>query len=364
MRKLVLALPLAVTTALLACGGDARRSGFEGEGLDPSNGGGPLGSSGAAPSPDDDTQCAKTEVTAQKAPVDIIMAVDQSGSMSDDIANVKANINQLSDFLKATGLDYRVVMIATPGTGSYDVCVPPPLGGPSCGSNGTTFKSVPRNVQSNDALSIIISTLAQASGPYEWGTFLRKDSIKAFIPVTDDNAYETAASFDQQLLAKPGGLFGTAQSRRYVFYPITGSQAYPTRATCGANAVNIGAAYLDLADLTKGKWFSICASSFGPVFQEIGKSVAATVACELPVPKPTDGSTIDHSRVNVGITTSKGDTLKVLQDKTKPCAGGADGWQYDATKTRILLCGPTCDKVRNDPGSKVSVQFGCETRVK
>lgn len=362
MRKLALALPLIVSSWVFACGSESGRSAFNGSGVGGEPGSDSLGTSD--PSAPDNPSCAKAEVEAKKAPVDIIMAVDQSGSMSDDITNVKANILQLSNFLQTTGLDYRVVMIATPGTGSYDVCVPEPLAGPGCTSKGNQFLSVPRNVQSNDALSIILQTLDQASGPYAWGTFLRKEAIKAFIPVTDDDSYVTGTQFDQQLLAKPGGYFGTAQSRRYVFYPITGSQDHPSQAECGANAVNNGSQYLQLATLTKGKWYSICNPSFGPVFQEIGKGVAAVVACELPVPKPTDGSTIDHSRVNVDITTSKGDAIKVLQDKSKPCANGADGWQYDATKTRIILCGPTCDKVRNDPGSKVSVQFGCDTRVK
>src|SRR5262249_43419549 len=140
--------------------------------------------------------------------------------------------------------------------------------------------------------------------------------------------------------------------------------AYPSKSTCGTNAVNNGSVYLELSELTKGKWFPICLTNFGPVFQEIGQNVASAVACELPVPKPTNGETIDPERVNVTVKPSKGSEKQIFQDAKKPCDQGADGWQYNADKTKIVLCGAACDSVRMDNGAKVSVQFGCSTRIK
>ena len=83
--------------------------------------------------------------------------------MSDDIKNVKTNVNKLSDFLEKTGLDYRVVMIATPGTGTFNVCVPAPLGvgAPTCASNPPIFRSVNQNVQSHDALKWILTRMTR-----------------------------------------------------------------------------------------------------------------------------------------------------------------------------------------------------------
>lgn len=358
-----------VSAALMvvACSGSDARSGFGESSEDPAAGGlGGFGPGGASSSGGvDPKQCAKAEAVATKPPVDVIVSVDQSGSMSDDIANVKANINKLSDFLKRTGLDHRVVMIGTPGTGSYDVCVPPPLGAPGCASNGNQFRVVNRNVQSNDTLTIILSTLDQTSGAMEWRSFLRPQALKVFVPITDDNSYQKATQFDPELLAKGRGLFGTAADRRYKFYPITGAAAFPSEATCGRNAVNNGKEYLELAKLTRGKWFPICLTDFAPVFEEIGKSVADTVACELDVPKPTGGVEIDFDRVNVSAQPSNGQAARdILQDPSKPCDKGADGWQYNADRTKILLCGAACERVRSDVGTKVSVQFGCQTRVK
>lgn len=353
--------------AVLAACGSTRRNDFNVN--DPLNGDGQGPGSLGTSDPNDPNNgdgCATSEAEAVKPPVDVIVSVDQSGSMNDDIANVKSNINQLATYLAATGLDYRVVMIGEVGTGTYDICVPPPLGGPSCASNGTTFRAVNQHLESFDTLSLILSSFDQTSGDRQWNDFLRPDAVKAFVPVTDDNSSLSAANFDTQLLAKPGGLFGSAASRRYVAYPIVGAPAFPSESPkCGSNAVNTGAQYIQLAKLTNGKWFPICLTNFGPVFQEIANNIASTVACDLPVPEPTDGSTLDYSKVNVTVTASGGGSKKdVFQDSSKGCAEGADGWQYSADKTRLYLCGPACEAVRSDPGAKVSVKFGCETKVK
>lgn len=310
------------------------------------------------------TDCASAEAEAIKPPVDVIVSVDQSGSMSDDIANVKANINKLSTFLGASGLDTRVVMIGTVGTGTYDVCVPPPLGGANCASNGDKFRTVNRNVQSNDTLSIILSTLTSPTSTTEWLDFLRPDSIKVFVPITDDDAYSPkAAAFDTQLLAA-SEVFGTEDARRYVFYPIVGASAFPSKTTCGVNAVNNGSQYLELATLTKGKWFPICSTNFGPVFQDMAKAIAATVACDLAVPLPEDGADIDFDKVNVKVTPSSGKPKDIAQDTSAPCDDGANGWQYNEDRTRVLLCGEACATARADAKTKITVEFGCATRLK
>lgn len=320
-----------------------------------------------------DAACAKSEAAAIKPPVDIIISIDQSGSMSDDIANVKANVNKLSDFLKKTGLDYRVVMVAQPGTGTYSVCVPPPLGAAACGAeNKPIFKQINQNVQSWDSLKLVLATYDKAPGP--WSDVLRTGAVKAFIPITDDNSNPcttstgcgiSAVDFDKGLLAKPGGQFGTATKRNYVVYPIMGAPAYPAESPkCGTNAVNTGPEYIALAKLTKGKWFPICLKDFGPVFEEIAKTLASKVACELTVPPPPTGEKLDPDKVNVVWTPTGGKSEDVLQDKSKPCDAGANGWQYSPDGTKILLCGAACTKAQADLGSKLTVEFGCSTKVK
>ena len=318
------------------------------------------------------TACATPKAEAIKPPVDIIMIVDQSGSMDKEIANIKANINKLSDFLTGTGLDYRVVMIGTKGTSTYQLCVPPPLGvgAPTCDSNPPLLRVVNRNVQSWDALKIALETYDSAPGTATaWADFLRKDAFKVFVPVTDDNSQGTgnpnATTFDTQLLAKPGGQFGTAEKRNYAVYPICGAPAYPAESPKCGTAVNTGATYVELAKLTNGKWFPVCETNYGPIFVEMGKSIATRVACEFTVPPPPEGEKLDPDKVNVSYTPGTGgSTEEILKDESKPCESGANGWQYNAEKTKIFLCGDACKKVQADLGAKVDVNFGCATNTK
>ena len=370
---LFLSALLSSAALIVACSATEKRSGFERVNDDADGGeGGPLLGPAIDAGP---TKCATAVAAGIKPPIDIIVIVDQSGSMSTELAAVKASINNLSTMLDKTGIDYHVVMIGTVGTGTYDICVPPPLGGPACASNGKTFRTVNTNVQSWDALTIILKTLDEPVGSTKaWRDFLRPDALKIFIPVTDDNATTTGnysdplmnpAQYDADLLAKGGGLFGTDAKRNYVFYPIAGAAAFPSEAECGTDVENNGSVYLELAKMTNGKWFPICTGSFAPVFTEIGTVLSAQVACELAIPTPENGGELDPEKVNVKFTSSDGKTTHdILQDKSADCQDGANGWQYSADGTKILLCGDDCEAARNDPGSKVNVEFGCQTKVK
>lgn len=332
--------------------------------------------------------CATTTAAAIKPPVDVIFAIDQSGSMSDDIANVKLNINKLSDNLKKTGLDYRVIMIAGYNTSSvdngnvarstsatYQVCVPAPLGGATCGAPTANFRASNVHIESYDSLKSIVNSYDFTGADTRWNNFLRPAATKVFVPITDDNSNYSGTStfyglsadqFDTQILAKSSVQFGTKTKRNYVVYPIIGAPAYPAETPkCGTNAVNEGPEYIKLAKLTKGKWFPICLSDFGPVFTEMAKSIATRVACELGIPTPPTGEKIDYNKVNVTYTPSaSGSGETVTFDDKLPCESGANGWQYNADKTKIVLCGDACKKVQADLGAKVTVEFGCATVTK
>jgi hypothetical protein len=83
--------------------------------------------------------------------------------------------------------------------------------------------------------------------------------------------------------------------------------------------------------------------------------------CELPLPQADEA--IDLERVNVIYSPGSGsDATLIVQDARSACDAGADGWQYSADHTKIQLCGPICETVRADQGSRVDVVFGCPVR--
>jgi hypothetical protein len=320
-----------------------------------------------------DAACAKSTVAASRPPVDVIVLVDTSGSMQEESVNVQNNINKMSDFLKASGVDYRVVMIANPpnplfppGFGPPSICVPPPLAAASCASNPPLFRQVPTAVGSTDALKVLLSTYDSKG---KWDDFIRAEAFKAFIVVTDDNAASPTPApihltFDAELLKRGSGTFGTAAARKYIFYPICGAKDSDPSTKCGDGMVNNGQVYVDLAKLTSGRTYELCSKDFGPAFSGVGKGLAAAVACEILVPKPPAGETFDPTKVNVTYTPTTGAPVTIEQDTSKPCDAGANGWQYNADKTKILLCGDACTKLKADPTGKVSVELGCATKIK
>jgi hypothetical protein len=113
--------------------------------------------------------------------------------------------------------------------------------------------------------------------------------------------------------------------------------------------------------MTGGIVRSICEADWSDIFNTIAAGIVDKLSCEFVVPQPQDGGKLDPDKVNVTFTPGTGPKQDILQDNNAACAEGADGWQWDATQTKILLCGPTCDKVKADDAGQLDVVIGCKT---
>jgi hypothetical protein len=350
----------------IACG-SSTGSGFGDDNFD----GGEFGEGGGGDftdgGGDGSTTCAAANVATQKAKVDIIFVIDDSGSMIAEMTQIKTNVNTFAQAIGTSGLDYQVLFIVKKATSAGQVgnviCVPPPLGGPNCADNAPLFHHINQDVQSSNSLSLVLSTYDSATAALAWNKYLRADSWKVFVEVTDDQSYVSAASFDQQLLAKaPAGMFGTAQARRYIFHSICGWQegTAPLSATKCTTAVNTGSEYQKLSQLTGGIVDSVCKTDYSGVLNNLAKGIVAKLACELTVPTT---ATSDPTKVVVQHTPSTGAAQKLEQvtDAAK-CASFPNGWYYDdnATPTRVLLCSGICDASAKDVGSKIEALVGCK----
>jgi hypothetical protein len=100
-------------------------------------------------------------------------------------------------------------------------------------------------------------------------------------------------------------------------------------------------------------------ADFGAALTEALTAIIGQASmCELSIPVPEDGGVVDLSLINVVRTPSDADALLIRQDE-RACDAGADGWQYSEDSTKIRLCGPACDSVREDEGGRVDVVLGC-----
>lgn len=371
-----------------ASGGSFGASGGSGNGgsgfLD--GGGGSSGDGGL----DEDATCSTTSAQALSA-VDIIWVIDNSCSMGDEIDKVRSNVNDsFVPIIQASPIDWRLIMFTKRGTGSLDVCVAGPLGGPNCGDNPPRFFTSNCEVGSFDSFTLLRTNYQTIANPFAcpgavpWGKHLRFDSTKVFVEVTDDEAGSPfdgptpAQDFDGWLTDAsdpPGtpapGYFGTQSDRKYIFHGIIGMDPNNPNSACqtadydpdamtGNASVAPGKQYQLLANATGGLLASICEDDWSAIFNNIANGIVDRLSCEYtPVPPP--GEELDPSRVNVTYTPGgNGTPEKVLQDPNNPCV---DGWQWNAEQTKIILCGELCDRVRDDANAKVDIQLGCKTEV-
>ncbi len=303
--------------------------------------------------------CAGTEVNADfvAVPSDIIFVVDQSGSMNQETVYVQQQINMFAAQISASSIDYRVVMIART-TPSNAICVPPPLGGPSCGNN-TRFRLVNQYIDSNNGPSMMLQRYSMYSD------FLRPEAKKHIVFVTDDESNMSAANFTSGLAALlPAGMF--------TGFKVHGIYAYGMGSNGCTGAFGSGAAdgtvYTTLVAQTMGARGVICTGDWTQVLADIQTAVVSgsQVSCNLTLPPPPMGQTLDPTTVAVNYQmggVAPGMTLPHVMTAADCSASG--GWYFDdnAMPTTITLCPATCTSIQADPDANVKLELGCSTQI-
>ncbi len=86
-----------------------------------------------------------------------------------------------------------------------------------------------------------------------------------------------------------------------------------------------------------------------------------SVSCSAPIPPTPGGAPFDQDRVNVSMAVG-GVTTKLDYDQKCEVESA---WRYDDedAPTEIVLCPKTCETIQQTPGTELSVEFGCRTRV-
>ncbi|MET0391402.1 MAG: hypothetical protein ABW321_35840 [Polyangiales bacterium] len=331
----------------------------------------PVAGSGASePAPSDPDNCAAITQSAQneRQPADIVFAVDNSGSMNDEMVFVREQLNTFSQQIIASGIDVRIILISAPydATGGFlglgdnnGICIAPPLGSGSCpyDSKAPHYVHVAEKVGSHDALDLFIETYPR------WQAHLRPQATKTFVVVSDDDATfdeddapgATSASeaFAQRVKSLPGGMF-----ERWSFSGI-----YPF-SDCD-DAADIGTTYDALVDMTEGVRGDLCLQSFAPVFDTLAKAViqSSGLECSWQIPPVPVGQTFDRERVNVQYSLQSSVPQPLLRVSSPSACAADGGWYYDdqAAPQRIEVCPSTCSAVQTAEAAKVDVLFGCET---
>lgn len=357
-----------------------------------------------------------------RSPVDIIFIVDNSSSMAGEIEQIQERINEdFARIIEASGVDYRVIMIARygdvnvqVGESDHPICIRAPLGANDCSDptnqplvqNPPHFFHYSADVRSRELWCDILDgwdspdelTLEGANdrqwdrvSPIGWREFVREEAFKEFVVITDDNSRCTrgpyafddqtsaaagrnaAIDFDTALLALEPRQFGTNAVRNYKFHSIVAlrENTNPTDPwppsepvqtdICRPGAEGPGTGFQALSILTGGLRYPTCNNdNFNAIFNALAEGVVkGSLACEWAIPKLDD---FKPSQVNMRWT-SGGKTEVIGHVDTKADCAKADGWYYDDNdkpKT-VIACPATCDLLQTDPNGRVDLLFGCDT---
>ena len=230
-------------------------------------------------------------------PTDFVMVVDNSGSMNDTAAAVRANLGDFSGRLVAAGIDYTFTVIAAKGTSGTNICVQPPMGGPNC-SNADRFRHIDKDVGSHSALKDLKRHYEQGldgvDPANEYKSMLRPGALLQFIAVTDDEARMTWPEFRASAVWNdyPDALF----------HAVVGLND-------GGCVADVGQQYIQGAEETGGTQLSVCDADWGHVLDVILDTTLQflTASFELafsPIPE----------------------TIRVYQDPGRVAV--EDGWAY------------------------------------
>lgn len=356
-----------------------------------------------------DSACVAQSVRAQRKrrPVDAVFVIDNSGSMSDEIAAVRESINDdFAAVIDQSGIDLRVILISRYGSGGTFVCVEPPLAGAPCErgvaeTNGARFYHYDLEIGSHDALCYLLASFDQPDqaqrAPTGWKEWLRPEASKAFVVVTDDSprcAYresgrelafgagaapeEDALLFHQTLLKKAPDQFGVPPDTRYRFFSIVGISEVgapgspllphlPLEPRTCDTAMSAGLVYQAISTATDALRYPVCEGrSFDRVFEVLARSVveSSSADCTFEIPKESaDGAPIDPATINLVYQPSRGEPQQFVQVASRDKCNETGAFYIERGMQRIQLCPTACTTVKRDEAPSVQLYYGCEIFV-
>lgn len=283
--------------------------------------------------------------------VDIIWAIDSSASMVEEIGWLQANLNNFANYIGSAQVDYHVILIGASLIPIFPICVPPPLGGPNC-TNGPRYLNILDQVGSTDGLERFVANYKH------YQSFLRPQTVKHFVIVTDDDSAKPAQWFKDELAKKQNPGFANG----FVFNSIVSFGSDPQKG-CHTGA-DQGDVYLELTQQTGGAKFPICDTNWAPMFQALAKDIVALIPppCSYQMPTPPDGKKIHPSQIRVTYTDVNGGQTQIprVADKAACITGNTNGhgFYYDDVKapTVVTFCDKTCQALA---GGTIKIIFGC-----
>lgn len=336
-----------------------------------------------------DAACATSVHGAEAKPANLLFQLDVSGSMncpaSDHssptcAASPQSRWNVFRSALKTTlaslpSYNGAGLMHFPTGTGlfsNHTGCVPDapdvalaPLSS-SLGAIGSALdaRTPAGGTPTHDGVKAALAQLAQSSVSGTKFLVLATDGAANFCSTCDISCDATAQAADNLQMVADIAAAAHAGVRTFVI-GVPGSDNFrallsrmaeagdtKTSATCSsgdpASSPSVGTCHYDMTT----------APDFGAALQAALAAInGEALSCVFDIPVD-DGGAFDPSKVNVELT-DNGQTHDVLQDSTHQ-----DGWDYSSDHKQIVLYGKACDDAKHATTGKVTILFGCPTRIR
>jgi hypothetical protein len=186
------------------------------------------------------TGCGADAPLGESVPIDLLVILDNSGSMQAETEAMEEMLPNWATLLGAAGLDYRIILLSRHRTearaaseaASTSICVGPPLSAlESCPSPtpapSARFFQYSVKIDATDSLSQALASFAapdplglSANG---WSEWLRPGALTAFVEVSDGDSELPAANFVAGLQGAAPDRFGADPAApRFVFHSVVG----------------------------------------------------------------------------------------------------------------------------------------------
>jgi hypothetical protein len=284
---------------------------------------------------------------------DVIIAVDTSSTMADEVTSLQASINLLNHRFFAT-ITKLVVLAGYPGAaGTPGLCVPYPLGTGLCPPDGSDsqewslFHHPTLTVRGEDALNVLIDAYP------EYSPQLFPKARRTVIVVTDGNAttppMNDASLFIERFNALSPGAAGWQMSAIYAF-----SQC--------ANARAPGTVYRDIVERTGGVHADLCSETMSAALERIYAGISQKLLdrCEVFLPTSQGSAPFPFASLNVVLRHDSGvQRLVNYVGSGDRCDSAGGGWYYEDTSWphSLRMCPATCSQL--GPDLEIDMHLGC-----
>lgn len=296
--------------------------------------------------------CAATNAKATPTPLDIIFALDWSGSMQGD--SWEGSTTALKAFMQApesAGIGVGMVYFPTIKPDFDDTCnhqLYAVLDVPIGELPGNAFALT--NSMPADAIGSPTPLYAGLRGALQ-AAVARQDLLpkhKVVVVMASDGGYNTCG----QGITAISSLATSA--RQY-----NGVQTYVIAVQSSSN-INFDALQtIAISGGTNGLYDASDIDAFGDKMAEIRD---AALGCDFNIPDAPANVQLSYDEVNFVYTPGgEGTPITIPHADDLEDCGDEPGWYYDnnVMPTKIIVCPASCNTIQNDMEAEVEVAFGC-----